>query len=169
MTHPALSPSFAKNFMRPNTCLTLTLLLAIAAGANAQSPAPTLEERMSQAEFQAAGLDKLSADELARLNAWLAAHGGSVRYVNSAGAPAFDTDQGERTTIESAIDGTFLGWNGQTTFKLKNGQEWAQSESGHYNAGKYNSPNVRIKPMILGSWLMVVEGCGCSVRVRRIR
>lgn len=156
--------------MRPITKLVLACLLAVAASAHAQTNAPTLEERMSQADFQAAGLDKLSPTELANLNAWLSTHGGAVRYVAAGGgAPAFDTDQGERRTIETAIDGTFLGWNGQTTFRLKNGQEWAQSESGHYDAGKFNSPNVRIKPMMLGSWLMVVEGCGCSVRVRRIK
>jgi len=28
---------------------------------------------------------------------------------------------------------------------------------------------VRIKPMLLGSWLMYVDGCGCSVRVQRIK
>ncbi|MBX3689724.1 hypothetical protein [Dokdonella sp.] len=155
--------------MRPISSLALTCLLTLAASAGAQTTSPTLEERMSQAEFHAAGLDKLSPEELAQLNAWLSAHGGGVRYVNSGGAQVFDTDQGERNVIESSIDGSFLGWNGRTEFKLANGQRWAQSESGHFDAGRMDSPKVRIKPMMLGSWLMVVEGCGCSVRVRRVQ
>jgi len=32
-----------------------------------------------------------------------------------------------------------------------------------------NGPAVRIKPMLLGSWLMYIDGCGCSLRVRRIK
>lgn len=155
--------------MRPISSLVLACLLALCASANAQTTAPTLEERMSQAEFHAAGLDKLSPEELAQLNAWLSAHGGAVRYVTSGGATVFDTDQGERTTIESSIEGPFFGWNGQTVFTLANGQQWAQAESSHYDAGKYENPKVRIKPMMLGSWLLVVDGCGCSVRVRRVK
>jgi len=54
-------------------------------------------------------------------------------------------------------------------FKLDNGQEWRQAESGAYDAGKFENPVVHIKPMVLGSWLMYVEGCGCSVRVQRIK
>jgi hypothetical protein len=54
-------------------------------------------------------------------------------------------------------------------FKLENGQEWEQAESGSRATGTFDNPAVRIKPMILGSWLMYVEGCGCSVRVKRIK
>ena len=91
--------------MRPISSLLLACLFTAAAGAQAQTAAPTLEERMSQAEFRAAGLDKLSPEELASLNAWIGAHGGAVRYVGTGGNPAFDTDVGERTVIESSIAG----------------------------------------------------------------
>lgn len=155
--------------MRPISSFFVASLLAATSFASAQSTAPTLEERMSQAEFRNAGLDKLSPEELANLNAWLGTHGGAVRYVNSGGATVFDTDQGERTVIESAIAGTFKGWREHTVFTLENGQQWAQAESGTFKAGDFESPKVRIKPMMMGSWLMVVEGCGCSVRVRRVK
>ncbi len=52
---------------------------------------------------------------------------------------------------------------------LENGQQWQQAESGMYDAGKFERPKVKIKPMLLGSWLMYVEGCGCSLRVQRIK
>lgn len=155
--------------MRLISSLLFACLTAAAGCAIAQTAPPTLEERMSQAEFHAAGLDKLSPEELATLNAWINAHGGAVRYVGTGGTPAFDTDVGERSVIDSSIAGTFSGWRGHTTFTLDNGQQWTQSESGSFDAGKFESPKVRIKPMMMGSWLMVVEGCGCSVRVRRTK
>ena len=41
-------------------------------------------------------------------------------------------------------------------------------ESGRYDAGKIDSPEVRIKPMVLGSWLMRIDKCSCEVRVQRV-
>jgi hypothetical protein len=155
--------------MRLIPSLALTLLVA-ATTASAQTQPPTLEERMSQAEFHAAGLDKLSPEELAQLNTWLQAHGGStVKYLTTGGAPLFYPDESARETIEDNIVGTFEGWRGHTVFTLANGQEWAQAESGSRDTGKFTSPKVRIKPMLLGSWLMYVDGCGCSVRVKRVK
>ena len=156
--------------MRPTTSLALTLLLATASAA-AQTQSPTLEERMSQAEFRAAGLDKLSPEELQQLNKWLETHGGAgqTRYVSQGGQPVFYPNTFEREAIQAHIDGTFDGWRGKTVFKLDNGQEWQQTESGSFSTVSTSNPSVRIKPMMLGSWLMYVDGCGCSVRVQRIK
>lgn len=155
--------------MRPISGFALLLLLAVTA-AGAQSTSPTLEERMSQTEFRDAGLDKLSTAELAHLNEWLQAHGeGKVKYVSASGAPVFYPDASGRETVENSIAGTFVGWRGKTIFTLDNGQQWQQAESGMYDAGKFEHPKVKIKPMLLGSWLMYVDGCGCSVRVKRVK
>ncbi|MBO9664721.1 hypothetical protein [Dokdonella sp.] len=155
--------------MRPISSLALILLIAVSAVA-AQTQSPTLEERMSQADFRAAGLDKLSPEELQRLNAWLQSHGGTqTKYVTASGAPVFYPDMNNRDVIETRIAGLFTGWRGKTVFKFDNGQEWQQTESGAFSAGEFNNPAVKIKPMILGSWLMVVDGCNCSVRVQRIK
>ena len=159
--------------MRPisNFALILSAMaaLTVASGAAAQSQ-PTLEERMSQGEFRAAGLDKLSPAELQQLNAWIQTHSTTeTRMVTSTGAPVFYPNSSDRESIEAHIDGIFTGWRGKTVFRLDNGQEWQQAESGTFDAGKLNSPNVRIKPMLLGSWLMYVDNCGCNVRVARIK
>jgi len=156
--------------MRTLPSLALILFTTAAGLAGAQTQSPTLEERMSQAEFRAAGLDKLSPEELQRLNGWLEAHGGTTRPVgNASGSAAFYPDSSTRDVIESHIAGTFTGWRGKSVFRLDNGQEWRQTESGQYSAGEFENPAVKVKPMMLGSWLMVVEGCGCSVRVERIK
>jgi hypothetical protein len=154
--------------MRPITSLALSLLVT-ASAANAQTPSPTLEERMSQADFSAAGLDKLSAEELRALNAWLEAHGsGIVQYRSPTGGTVFYPDQSARPDVEDRISGVFQGWRGKTIFTLDNGQKWQQAESGARDTGKFDNPAVKIKPMLMGSWLMYVEGCGCSLRVKRI-
>ncbi len=156
--------------MRLNPSLAPILLLFATTLAGAQTTPPTLEERMSQAEFRDAGLDKLSPEELARLNAWLGAHGGATtKYVTASGAPVFYPDSVERTAVEAHLVGTFTGWRGHSVFKLDNGQEWKQAESGTFTTGAMQQPKVKVKPMLLGSWLMYVEGCGCNVRVDRIK
>src|SRR5207342_2835934 len=74
--HASQSPS-VRAIIYMCKCIVVTLLLAIfGLAANSASAAgfSSLEERMSQSEFHAAGLDKLSPAELNALNEWLRAH-----------------------------------------------------------------------------------------------
>lgn len=121
---------------------------------------------MPQSAFRAAGLDKLSPEELKYLNDWLAAHGGNA-HARASGD--FYSDSGDREAIDSHISGDFFGWRGKTVFTLDNGQKWVQAESGQFDIRPLTHPAVKIKPMILGSWLMYVDGCGCNLRVKRIQ
>ena len=153
------------------TFQSLALILLAAAGTVAAQPqSPTLEERMSQAEFRAAGLDKLSPEELAQLNAWLQSHGGTqTKYVSANGKQVFYPSSGERSLIETRITGTFTGWRGKTVFTLANGQQWQQAESGAFDTRGIDNPKVKIKPMLLGGWLMHIDRCGCELRVKRVK
>jgi len=156
-------------------CIVVTLLsaiLALLAGSAFATGFSSLEERMSQSEFHAAGLDKLSADELRALDDWLRSHNAVVTTVintTPSGQPVFYPKDADREVVQSHIDGNFSGWTGHTVFKLENGQEWTQAESGSYTCGKADHPTVKIKPMLLGSWLMYVGSCGDSVRVTRTK
>jgi hypothetical protein len=142
----------------------------VLAGSAAAAGFSSLEERMSQSEFHAAGLDKLSPDELKALDDWLRAHYGSTTtYVTPSGAPVFYPKESSREPVESKIAGTFTGWYVHSVFTLENGQEWTQAESGSYSSGKFDHPEVKIKPMFVGSWLMYIKPCGCSVRVDRTK
>lgn len=150
--------------------LILGLLVAAGGSAFAQS-APTLEERMSQADFSAAGLDRLSPEQLRFLNEWLGSKGisASVAPIKKRdGTMDYYPDEGAREVVESSIVGEFTGWHGRTVVKLENGQKWQQSESGSRGDVRMTDPAVTIKPMSMGSWLMVVKGCNCSVRVKRV-
>ena len=69
--------------------------------------------------------------------------------------------------IESQIDGEFSGWEGDTIFKLMNGQVWQQVD-GRYKY-KYNyAPKVLIFKTG-GGYEMQVDGVDGRVRVSRLK
>ncbi|KAF1691991.1 hypothetical protein [Pseudoxanthomonas koreensis] len=74
----------------PWSVLFLALSLAVAAStAMAQSSATGVEQQMSPEEFKAAGLHKLSAEELAVLDAWMRRqHAGETATPAAAATPA---------------------------------------------------------------------------------
>jgi hypothetical protein len=135
----------------------------------------SVEEQMSAREFKEAGLDKLSADELAALNAWLKNKQPAVGQVYNRAADdkvrVGFSDSGSRDTVVSNIIGEFKGWSGGTTFNLENGQVWQQVESGQLVGIKaMTNPKVTISPSLLGnSWKLQVQGYNSVVRVKRIK
>jgi len=150
--------------------VTIVMMLALCAVTARAAGFSSLEERMSQSEFHGAGLDKLSPDELKALDEWLRTHyATTTTYVTPSGQPVFYPKESDREAVETRIDGTFTGWYGHSVFRLENGQEWTQAESGQYASAKLDHPKVKVKPMLLGSWLMYIEPCGCSVRVDRTK
>src|SRR5689334_11185258 len=83
---------------------------------------------MTVAEFKATGLAKLSPEELVQLNLWLNRY--ALRIFEAASKPPSSSSATETSTqnvIESQMDGEFNGWDGETIFKLANGQIWQQS------------------------------------------
>lgn len=134
----------------------------------------SLEERMSAADFRAAGLDKLSDEELAQLNAWLRSNvTGAQGLAPGVAAPA-DTlgfrPAAPTGEVVSRIDGPFTGWDGRTEFRLQNGQVWVQSDSAdRFRSGTIMNPGVRIAPAMMDSWELRVDGFNHRVKVRRIK
>lgn len=140
----------------------------------------SLEERMSAAEFRAAGLDKLSAEELEALNAWLRVKGmtGAAFSTPAAPAPAVEDRRGFPVSmgdsgggpIVSRIRGEFRGWDGTATqFTLENGQVWKSTDPAARLAVKLNDPAVVIRPGVMNAWFLQVEGYNARVRVIRVK
>jgi len=154
--------------MRTRLMLPAALALLLTALPVMAQQFSSLEERMSAADFKAAGLDKLSPQELQNLDNGLRTHE-QTKMVSASGAPVFYPDNQPRDKFSTHLVGHFNGWAGQTTFTLDNGQVWKQAESGAYSCPDVDNPEVTIKPMILGSWLMYVQGCNQSVRVDRVK
>jgi hypothetical protein len=143
-------------FARP--LLPLALLAAVAAALVAaplvaMAQQKPIQQEMSPEEFKAAGLDKLSPEELARLNAWL---GRKIDTVASeAAAQAKDKVEqenrgffhfGSQDPIVARIQGEFRGF------------------------ARLDSPEVRITPSITGNaWYLAVKGFNTRAKVERVK
>ncbi|MGH8027054.1 MAG: hypothetical protein ACREO0_10045 [Pseudoxanthomonas sp.] len=159
------------------------MLLAFAAAAWAQQApqqAANVEQQMSAEEFKAAGLDKLSAQELAALNAWL------QRKVVQETAKVVETakeegrkevaeknrgffDFGSAEAIESSIVGEFNGFASGRKYTLENGQVWEQIEPASLAGVRKTNPEVTIKPGMFNNWFMKIKGYNTAAKVRRIK
>lgn len=71
------------------------------------------------------------------------------------------------SVIESRIDGEFQGWDGETIFKLANGQIWQQASYAYHYHYAY-SPEVTIYQTSQG-YKMKVEGVEETILVRRLK
>ena len=84
----------------------------------------SLEDELSEENFETLGLRKLSENELRELSKWI------ENYKTSPNFEGVTADIEEDYFLVSAIDGNFEGWSGSTIFRLKNGQIW-QVENGN--------------------------------------
>lgn len=168
--------------MRPIHALLLATLLALPPLALAQD-APPLQQAMSAEEFKAAGLDKLSAEELARLNAWLdrrveqqasAAVAAAVEQAREEGRKEVVEKNrgffhfGSEEPIEASIVGEFDGFGSRKRYTLDNGQVWQQTDSTTLAGVRRSNPKVRIKPGMMGVWYMRIDGYNTQAKVQRI-
>jgi hypothetical protein len=147
--------------------LFMTLLFVLQAQAEDKS-FPGIEEIMSSEQFSEAGLDRLSAEELKALNAWL------VRY--TAGEADIMRQHNEEVRqaskdvdIRSRIKGDFNGWSGETIFRLENGQVWRQRLSGRYSYKGPPNPEISIGRNFMGFYMMTVVETGKKVGVKLVR
>ena len=133
----------------------------------------TLEERMSAAEFRAAGLEKLSPEELAALNAWLAKNG--THRVN-AGASLEDRrglpearSVESRGPIRSRLVGESTGRAYGTVFRLENGQVWRSVDRDSQLGGiRLSNPAVEIRQGVMGNWRLKFADYNTAVQVERV-
>jgi len=145
----------------------------------------SLEEQMSGKEYTAAGLDKLTPEELKALNNWIRAHSLATLDQAKSGATvaaveATEDNRGfenkknkdeeeERTVIKSRLIGGFSGWDGHAVFKLENGMIWEQDDKDKFYIREIQNPEVTIKPGMFGSWHLQVEGYTSRCRVERLQ
>jgi len=157
--------------IRPRHLLPFLLILPLCGlTAWAQQPSNGLQQRMSSTEFKAAGLDKLSPQELQNLDEWLRTHAKvTTKMVDSSGEPVFYANKSERQKIYTRIKGHFDGWSGSNEYTLANGQAWKQIGSDTVSCMTADNPSVKVKPSAMGNWLMYVSGCNDSVHVERVR
>lgn len=147
------------------------LFAALACGSVLAQSFSTLEERMNGREFREAGLEKLSPEELAALNAWLQREFGSAAAAPAPSEP-FDTyglrDIREEGSLSSAVVGTFTGWVKGTQITLANGQVWEVVDPDKFSVRVENAV-ANIRPGVFGAYFIRIEGYNSQTRVKRIR
>jgi hypothetical protein len=108
-----------------------------------QKPARSIQEMMTPDEFKAAGLDKLSEDELQHLDAWMQGYRQTTEKTASEKAEKKVTEEVKKVTeqanarvsrakldtLVSRVDGTFEGLKGHTLIKLEDGTVWKQANA----------------------------------------
>lgn len=131
-----------------------------------------LQKNMTPQEFQDAGLNKLTPEELATLDAWLTGQM-KKREEAVAKAPRIDRggflEQGDDAPVVSRILGEFHGWRGKTHFALENGQVWIQAEDSQLEGINLTDPEVTITKGLMGDWKLKVKGYNTFVKVRRVK
>jgi hypothetical protein len=148
--------------------LLFTLLLLAAGNTLAQSTdAASLRERMGPEQFKAAGLDKLSAEELKQLDNWIT--GVKTVVVEKVVETQVEKPAEDFSDINSTLVGEFRGWRGYTEFTLANGQVWMQAAPGELFTSKLTDPKVRLVHSYLSGWKLQVDGYNSWVKVRRIK
>ena len=88
----------------------------------------SIQQMMTPEEFKAAGLNKLSPEQLEKLNAWLQGYREATEKVaekkteNRVMKSFFHHEP-----IVSRVDGSFAGLKGRTVIKLEDGTVWKQA------------------------------------------
>jgi hypothetical protein len=139
--------------------LTLSMIFACAAPVRAarEEVSGSIQQMMTPAEFKAAGLNKLSPEELQKLDAWLQGY----REVAEKTAEKKATARAERTKMDllvSRVDGTFNGLTGRTLIRLEDGTVWKQANADdRYRPKVTDHPAAAVIHGIFG-YKMQIEG-----------
>lgn len=158
-------------------------LACLAPGAFAQQ---TLQQQMSAEEFRAAGLDKLSATELANLDRWLQRQvqeetsTAVVEAVEQAREEGREQARQEAATepagrrpaasepVQSRIAGEFNGFARGRRYTLENGQVWEQTDASRLEGVRATSPAVTVAPGVFGAWYLRIDGYNTRAKVERV-
>ena len=119
--------------------LTASLYFLSASGLRAEDSGSTsgsegIEKMMTPAQFEAAGLDKLSSKQLQNLNNWL--QGYRETTVKTTELKAVKSGKMIPNMVVSRVDGTFFGLTGHTIITLQDGSKWKQANE----SDRYRSP-----------------------------
>jgi hypothetical protein len=168
--------------------LAFALFLFVVPGTMVAAPpsAVGIEKRMDEEARQRTGIARLSAEELAALNAWLANESAAVAQPSAApvaaaaAAPAAAGDDrigfrapatpAEEPRVESRIVGTFRGLAPRASIRLENGQVWRSVDNTVVFRGvTAESPAVVITPGAFGGWRLRLADYRGMAKVERVR
>ena len=127
--------------------LLLGFLLIFGCGMSAASAqdqkGASIQQLMSPEEFSAAGLNKLSPEELQKLDAWLQGYRATTEKTTEKKVKQSFFKFGEASL--SRVDGSFGGLKGRTLIKLEDGTVWKQANiDDHYGPSPIDHPGAEV-------------------------
>lgn len=172
----------------------MLILLALLTSIGGHAAPPRIEERLTPAQMQATGLDQLTPEQLALLNALLAdapapaapapataatpAAAAPNPPVARPAAPATDNATTPATpnfvgysdvAFADRVLGAVSGWEPGSEFELTNGQRWKVLKGSVRLPAPRQDPPVRLIPGAAGRWFLQLDENLPSARVYRIR
>ena len=142
------------------------IIPAVNAAQNNNAKWEGIQKMMSAGEFKAAGLGKLSPEELHQLNQWLVHF---LAYDSQQVVKADDKIQKlQKKPVQHRIKGHFSGWTGKTVFTLDNGEVWQQRLPEVYKIS-LEDPVVEIFKNIFGYYELRLVKTGRRIGVTRVK
>lgn len=163
-----------RHFAAVALCTALSFAFAGLAAAE-NSDFPGVRRAMSPDAYEAAGLNKLSPEERARLDEFI--RGYAAASSEKAASAAVDqaakegkVRRNEPEIVQSAIVGRFTGYSGRDSFTLGNGQVYKQSQQVSRSFPPVDSPPVIVVKgtSMLAGYRMYIAGGG-NIRVVRVK
>ena len=159
------------------TVVRTLLFAALLAASLPLAAQESIRAQMTPEEFSAAGLDKLSAGELARLDAWL--NRTVVDESEKAAVAAKEAVEreargffnfGSNEPVVARIVGEFRGFGRGREYTLDNGNVWQQVDDARLVGARLDNPQVQVSPSLIGNaWYMAVDGYNKRAKVQRIK
>jgi hypothetical protein len=144
----------------PATFLGLAIAFGFSLGwlpaSMAQNEAGGIEQQMTPGEFKAAGLEKLTPAELAKLNGWMQGYREQVVKVAEKKA----SQRVEREKMSLIVSRVAGNWNGIApgeVIQLENGSKWKLANKDEHYGGQADHPAVAVWKAGLFGWKMRVS------------
>jgi hypothetical protein len=136
--------------------IALAFMLGSAATVRAQDETAGIEQQMTPEEFNAAGLNKLTPAELAKLNRWL--QGFREQTVKKAEKKASERVEREKQSlIVSRYDGVWGGVGPGQVIQLEDGSKWKLANKDEHYGGHADHPAIAVWKAGFFGWKMRVS------------
>jgi hypothetical protein len=130
-----------------------------------------IEQRLTEEQRHATGIDTLSPAQLAALNAVLrdqeeVVEASAVQRSEQAGGGSLAGFNDE--PIKSRLKGSVISWEPGTVFELENGQRWKVLKGYMKMRKEMQAPEIIVVPGLAGRWFLQVDEDLPKARVYRI-
>jgi hypothetical protein len=145
--------------------LTLSLILILGSVAGVclaqENSGASIQEMMTPGEFKAAGLDKLSSEELQKLDAWLQGYRQTTEKKASEVAEKKASERTAKTKLNmlvSRVDGSYEEWTDSAEITLEPRTAWRQANAeDRFRPSFTDHPAAAVSHTVFG-YKMRIEG-----------